>query len=136
MPPLDPGYQEKPFPVNGEIEWLINYNPTTPLGEVMILDLSKIEKNKVIRIRDKFNQPVAQAYIRPGEGLRIMLPHGSYAATIAIGDVWYGPDIHFGASGRYMDMENIESMNGSFTKQILPPDPSKQGMRPIAGSGF
>ena len=124
------------FPPSGTMQWLIQYDPNLAQGEVYILDLSNDSTNKVVRIRDQTGQPVAQLYIRSGEGARFNLPYGIYPSTLGMGQAWNGPEIHFGSTGTYFDFGTIESMRGTMTKQILPPLSQGKQMAPVAGTNF
>ena len=135
-PPMSSDYAAQPFPANGAAEWYVEIDPTIVMGAFNLTDRSGMPDLKVLRLRSASGEPVAQVYLRPGETAQVMLPQGTYRATLAMGNIWYGPQIHFGGMGRYFDMGMQEIIDGSAGRTILPSAANGDPMPDITGSNF
>lgn len=127
---------EQEFPVSGTTQWYRETRPHQLTGILRIMDTSDAPGNKVVRIRDAFGTPVAQTYIRNQEGVQLLLPLGRYEMTIALGDIWYGPEKQFGDKAHYFQTIGADVVDGEANYRILPGDGGGKPLIPIQSEAF
>ena len=104
---------ENGFPPSGAVQWYRVAASGPPLGLVRIMDVNNANGDKVVRLRDPFDGPVAQVYIRKGEGAEIRLPAGNYRVSYGVGRNWHGITRQFGPTGRYYSDGTLQTTNNT-----------------------
>lgn len=125
------------FPPSSTIEWFVPFNADLQLGKFIIWDKSGDRTSKVIRLRQaQTGIVIAQAYIRAGDGVYLMLPIGDYVMTVAMGNQWFGKPAYFGPAGAYLNTNQlVHVIRGESERHLLP---AAQGgpMTPLPAQQF
>lgn len=99
---------EKEFPKEGSVGWYLkSVDPTLGMADITFEDRTGDVRRKLVRIKDQFDSPVADLYLR-GNSVRINLPVGRYGLSIAVGRRWEGTDTLFGPYGSYFDLSPMD----------------------------
>ena len=100
-----------PFPSSTTV-WYIDAAVDQPLADVTFVDRSDDERYKIVKLTDLANRPVADIYM-DGNPVRLMVPLGTYQASMSIGRNWEGQETEFGPYGAYIDLGQIALTSSS-----------------------
>jgi len=97
--PLFSFWQSHQFPQSGTTRQYVNIHPSRLISSVTITTAGGHSNNYVIRFRHApSGQPVIDAYIQPGQSMKLWLPEGQFETAVFSGTRWLGPDKLFSGS--------------------------------------
>lgn len=91
------------YPVSGKILYESGESRICPLS--IVTESTDINAHYV-KLIDSNGNTVLSTFIRPGEGIEIEAPVGTYRLRYASGETWYGEEYFFGANTRYAEADS------------------------------